>query len=124
MTLETSQRKEVEHFQDKSAAKIQDAIKVISEMESSLNELSSQVTEMQRRLVLHAENEAEAAKGEIIERARKESEAAIEAVKAATSKDAEVIVKKGESETEALRKRITSKISEAVDLIVKVIQTV
>ncbi|MDG6995369.1 MAG: hypothetical protein JRN52_05555 [Nitrososphaerota archaeon] len=124
MAVETSQSGQVEHFPDKNAEKIQNAIAILSDMESKLDELGSQVSEMKRKLIVYAETEGEATKSEIIEQAKKEAESATDSVKKAAAKEAEAIAKKGESETEALRKRIEMSISQAVDLIVSAVQSV
>lgn len=79
---------------------------------------------MKRKLIVYAETEGEATKSEIIEQAKKEAESATDSVKKAAAKEAEAIAKKGESETEALRKRIEMSISQAVDLIVSAVQSV
>ena len=124
LAVETSQSGQAEHFPDKNAEKIQNAIAILSDMESKLDELGSQVSEMKRKLVVYAETEGEATKSEIIEQAKKEAEYAIDSVKKAAAKEAEAIAKKGESETEALRKRVAMSLSQAVELIVSAVQSV
>ncbi len=120
----SSQTKDPEHYPDANAAKIQNAIAVLSEMESKMDELSSQVSEMKRKLVFFAESEAEETKNQIVDSARKEADQAIEAVRMAANKDAEEIRRKGDTEAGALRRRVASKLSKAVELVVNAVESV
>ena len=112
-----------EHYPDKQASQIQLTVSSLSEMESKLDELSSQVADMKRRLLIFAEMLAEQAKSEILEDANKEAQAALESVRQLAQSEADEIVSKGKIETEALRKRISGRLSSAVEIIVKAIQS-
>lgn len=124
MTVETSQSRAEEHYPDKNAERIQNAISILSEMEAKLDELGSQVSEMKRKLVIYAESEADAAKAVLIDQAKKEADSLIEKVRRDAMKEAETIARKGDSEMEALRKRVAASVSKAVELIVKAVQSV
>jgi vacuolar-type H+-ATPase subunit H len=112
-----------EHYPDKQSAKIQSAIASLADMESRLDELNNQVADMKRRLVSFAETQAEQAKAEIIEKASQEAQTAMDAVRNAAQSEADAIVAKGSSDTEALRRKIGGKIDQAVDIIVKSVQS-
>jgi len=114
----------VEHYPDKSAAKIQNAITVLSEMESKLTELSGQVSDMKRRLQSFAESESEKAKSDVIEKANAEAQQALDQLRQSAQKEADVIVAKGTSDSNVLRAKISGKVPQAVDLIVAAVQSV
>jgi vacuolar-type H+-ATPase subunit H len=123
-TAETKQQPGVEHYPDKNASKIQSAISVLSDMESKLGDLSGQVSDMKRKLQSFAESESEKAKAEVLDQANREAQAALEELRKSTQKEADAIVAKGSSETEALRAKIAGKVSDAVDVIVNAVQSV
>ena len=112
-----------EHYPDKQASQIQLAVSSLSEMEARLDELGSQVADMNRRLLIFAETQADQAKSEILEDANREAQAALEIVRQSAQSEADEIVSKGNVETEALRKRISGKLSSAVDVVVKAVQS-
>jgi len=112
-----------EHYPDKRASQIQLAVSMLSEMEGKLDELNSQVTDMKRRLSIFAETQADQAKTEIIEDANREAQAALESVRQSAQSEADDIVSKGSTETEVLRKRISGKLSSAVDIVVRAVQS-
>jgi len=112
-----------EHFPDKNASQIQQAVSALASMEAKLDELSSQLVDMKRRLSLYAETETEKAKSEVLEQANREAQSSLESVRKSAQSEADDIVAKGDVETEALRGRITGKISSAVDVIVKAVQS-
>ena len=114
----------VEHYPDKNASKIQNAISVLSEMETQLNELSGQVSEMKRRLLAFADTESEKAKAEAIDQANSEAQQAMEQVRQSAQKEADAIIAKGTSESNALRSRMSSKVPQAVDVIVSAVLSV
>ena len=114
----------VEHYPDKNASKIQNAISVLSDMETKLGDLTTQVSDMKRKLQSFAETESEKAKSEIIDQANKEAQDALEQLKQSAQKEADAIVAKGTVDTEALRSKISSKVSAAVDIIVNSVQSV
>ena len=112
-----------EHYPDKNASQIQQAVSALASMEGKLDDLSSQVADMKRKLLVFAETEAEKAKTEILETVSKEAQDALESVRQSAQNEADGIISKGSSETEALRKRISGKITVAVDIIVKAVQS-
>jgi vacuolar-type H+-ATPase subunit H len=120
----TEQSTTTERFPDKNAVKIQNAISVLSDMETKLDELSSQVTDMKRRLQTFAESESEKAKAEIVDQANAEAQQALEQARQSAQKEADGIVAKGTADTNVLRARISGKVSQAVDIIVNAVQTV
>ena len=125
MALEAkTQNKEAEHYPDKNALKIQNAITVLSEMEAKLDDLNIQVADLKRKLLNFAESESENAKAQIIEQANKEAQDALEVVRKSAQNDASSIVAKGTSDTNELRAKIGSKVSEAVNIIVNSVQSV
>jgi vacuolar-type H+-ATPase subunit H len=126
LTVETNHQKNVgeEHYLDKNTAAIQNVISVLSDMETQLDELGSQVSEMKKKLVQYAETEAEQAKNEILDQARKEAEEKLEAVRASARSEAEKIISRGEVDTQNLRSRVSGNLSSAVDLIVRAVQSV
>ena len=113
-----------EYYPDKNASKIQNAITVLSEMETNLDGLSAQVADLKKKLLNFAEIESEKAKAEIIEQANKEAQDALDQARAAAQNEASSIVAKGISETNELREKITGKVSEAVNIIVSSVQSV
>jgi vacuolar-type H+-ATPase subunit H len=78
---------------------------------------------MKRRLSIFAETQADQAKTEIIEDANREAQAALESVRQSAQSEADDIVSKGSTETEVLRKRISGKLSSAVDIVVRAVQS-
>ena len=125
MTVQSKQQeKPAEHYPDKKTSKIQNAINVLSEMETKLGDLSSQVADMKRKLLAFAETESEKAKAEVIEQANKEAQDALDHVRQSAQKEADGIVAKGIAETNELRVKISSKVSDAVDIIVNAVETV
>ncbi len=121
-TVPPAQNQMVEHYPDSNSAKIQKAIASLSAMESSLDELNSQVNEMKRRLVVFAEAQSEQAKAEIIDRANKEAATVLDAVRESAQKEADEIISRGSEQVEALRKSIGSKLPQAVSMIVDAVQ--
>jgi vacuolar-type H+-ATPase subunit H len=119
-----TQNKGVEHYPDKNALKIQNAITVLSEMEAKLDDLNIQVADLKRKLLNFAETESENAKAQIIEQANKEAQDALEVVRKSAQNDASSIVAKGTSDTNELRAKIGSKVSDAVNIIVNSVQSV
>jgi vacuolar-type H+-ATPase subunit H len=124
MTTQASPQAREEHYRDANAAKIQGTISVLAAMESQLDELASQVAEMKRKLHQSAEAEAEKAKSEILDSARKEADDKLETVRAAAKLEADKIVSKGDSDAQALRSRVSKNLPDAVDLIVKTVLSV
>lgn len=125
MAVETRQEKQnAGHYQDANAAKIQNAITVLSDMESRIGDLSGQVSDMKRRLLAFAETESEKAKIEVIDQANKEAQAALEQLRRSAQKEADGIVAKGMNETNDLKAKISGKVAKAVDIIVDAVQTV
>ena len=122
-TTGTSAESPVERYPDKNASQIQQAISALSSMESKLDDLSSQVTDMKRRLLVFAENESGKAKAEILDAANKEAQSSLDSVRLSAQKEADGIVAKGSVETEKLRQKISGKIDSAVDIIVKAVQS-
>jgi vacuolar-type H+-ATPase subunit H len=122
----TSQTKQtnVEHYPDRSASKIQNAIDVLSDMETKLNEVSGQVADMKKRLASFAETEAEKAKGEVIDQANAEAQQALDQLRQSAQSEADAIIAKGMKDTNELAAKISSKVSDAVDLIVNAVQSV
>jgi vacuolar-type H+-ATPase subunit H len=123
LAVEAKQQK-TEHYQEGSASRIQNAITVLSDMESKLAEISSSVADMKRRLQTFAETEGEKAKSEVIDRANKEAQDALEQLRQSAQKEADSIVAKGLEETNQLKTKITGRVSQAVDVIVGAVQTV
>jgi vacuolar-type H+-ATPase subunit H len=127
MTAETKTvpgtKSPTEHYPDKHASQIQLAVSALAEMEGKLDELSSQVVDMKRRLLIFAETQADQAKAEIIEDANREAQAALESVRQSAQSEADEIVSRGSTETEALRKRISGKISSAAEIVVRAVQS-
>jgi len=125
MSILTTQSESVgeEHYPDKNAARIQTAIAALAEMEKQLDDLSSQVSDMKRKLQQFAESESDRAKNEIIEQAKKEAEQRLASVRSAANDEAQKIIEKGESDTESLRARVSSRLPEAVNVIVKAVQS-
>jgi vacuolar-type H+-ATPase subunit H len=123
----TSQASEVkskeERYPDNNASKIQSAISVLSEMETKLDELSNQVSDMKRKLLNFAETESEKTKSEVIETANREAQEALEAVRRSAQMDADSIIAKGSSDIEVLRSKISGKVSSAADVIVDAVQS-
>ena len=125
MAVQTKQSNQsTEHYPDKNVSKIQNAILVLSDMETRLDDLSGQVSDMRKRLVSFAETESEKAKSEILEQANKEAQDAMEEVRQSAQKEADAIVAKGIKDTNELRTKISAKVSEAVDIIVDAVQSV
>jgi len=125
MAVEIKQQtQDTEHYPDKNASKIQTAITVLSDMETKLNEISGSVSDIKRRLQTFAETESEKAMAEIVEQANKEAQSALEQVRQSAQKEADAIVVKGIKETDELKTKISAKVSDAVDMIVKAVQTV
>jgi len=125
MAVQTKQSNQsTEHYPDKNVSKIQNAILVLSDMETRLDDLSGQVSDMRKRLVSFAETESEKAKFEIREQANKEAQDAMEEVRQSAQKEADAIVAKGIKDTNELRTKISAKVSEAVDIIVDAVQSV
>ncbi len=104
MAVEAKQQEKQtsEHYPDKNASKIQNAINVLSEMETKLGDLSGQVADMKRKLLSFAETESEKAKAEIIDQANKEAQDAIDQLRQSAQKEADGIVAKGIAETNEL----------------------
>jgi len=113
-----------EHYSDANASKIQNAITVLSEMETRLDDLTSQVADLKRKLLNFAETESEKAKAEVIEQASKEAQDALDLARDSAQKEASSIVAKGTADTNELRAKITGKVSEAVNIIVSSVQSV
>ncbi|HXQ92984.1 MAG TPA: hypothetical protein VN739_08260 [Nitrososphaerales archaeon] len=113
-----------EHYTDASASKIQNAITVLSEMETRLDDLTSQVADLKRKLLNFAETESEKAKAEVIEQANKEAQDALDLARESAQKEASSIVTKGTADTNELRAKITGKVSDAVNIIVSSVQSV
>jgi vacuolar-type H+-ATPase subunit H len=122
--VQAKQESSAEHYPDKNASKIQTAISVLSDMESKLDSLSESVADLKRRLQAFSETESEKAKTEVIDEANKEAQAALEQVKLSAQKEADAIVSKGMVETDELKKKISVKVPDAVDMIVKSVQTI
>lgn len=120
----SKQQTGVEHYPDKNASRIQNAISVLSDMETKLGDLSTQVSDMKRKLQSFAESGSEKAKADVIDQANKEAQAALEELRQSAQKEADAIIAKGTSETEELRTKIAGKVSEAVDLVVSAVQSV
>ena len=118
-----TEKRSDERFPDKNTARIQNAISALSDMEKELDDLSSQVSEMKRKLGHFAESEADSARNEILDRVRKEAEQKLEAVRASANSEASSIVKKGETDTESLRRKISERLSDAIDLIVRTVSS-
>ncbi len=126
MAVETKQQQEkhdVERYPDKNASKIQNAISILSDMETKLGGLSGQVSDMKKKLLNFAETESEKAKAEVIEQANKEAQDAMEQVRQSAQKDADAIITRGMAETNQLRARISAKVSDAVEIIVEALQS-
>jgi len=115
---------DAEHYPDKNASKIQNAITILSEMETRLDDLAAQVADLKRKLLSFAETESDKAKAEVIEQANKEAQEALDQVRESAQEEAGSIIAKGTSETNELRAKIGTKVSEAVDIIVNAIQSV
>jgi vacuolar-type H+-ATPase subunit H len=124
LAAQAKQESSTEHYPDKNASKIQTAISVLSDMESKLDSLSESVADLKRRLQTFSETESEKAKTEVIDEANKEAQAALEQVKLSAQKEADAIVSKGMTETDELKKKISVKVPDAVDMIVKSVQTI
>jgi len=126
LAVETKQQQEkhdVERYPDKNASKIQNAISILSDMETKLGGLSGQVSDMKKKLLNFAETESEKAKAEVIEQANKEAQDAMEQVRQSAQKDADAIITRGMAETNQLRARISAKVSDAVEIIVEALQS-
>jgi len=124
MTIQSSEEKKKEdHYPDSNASKIQNAISVLSEMETKLDELSNQVSDMKRKLLNFAESESDKSKSEVIEEANREAREALEAVRRSAQMEANSIIAKGSSDMEALRSKISGKVSGAVDIVVSSVQS-
>ena len=124
MTVQTGEEKrKEEHFPDSNASKIQSAISVLSEMETKLDELSNQVSDMKRKLLNFAESESEKTKSEVIEEANREAQEALEAIRRSAQIDADSIIAKGSSDLNSLRSKISGKVSAAVDIIVEAVKS-
>ena len=113
-----------EHYPSKNESTIQNAISSIAAMEKDLDDLSSQVAEMKKKLLAFAEQKADEANAEIIDKANKEAQAYLDSVKKDAEAEAEKIIQKGDKDTEALKKRVSGNISSAVDIIVKSVLTI
>ena len=122
MTTDSTQTME-EHYPDSNASKIQSAISVLSQMETALDDLSNQVSDMKRRLSSFAESESEKSKGEILDQANKEAQQQLEDVRRAAQLDADHIIAKGSTDLEAFRARMKGRVSAAVDIIVNAVQS-
>ena len=123
MAVEAKTKTE-EHYQDKNALQIQNAISVLSEMETRLDDLTTQLADMKRKLLNFAETDSEKAKAEVIEQANSEAQHALDQTRQAAEKEASSIIAKGNSDTNELRAKIAGKVSEAVDIIVNSVQSV
>ncbi len=124
MTAQTSKENRIEeHYPDSNASKIQTAISVLSQMETGLDDLSSQVTEMKRKLTSFAAVEAEKAKSEVIDEANREARDQLEAVRRSAQMEADAIVSKGSANLEVFRAKMVRKVSAAADIIVNAVQS-
>ena len=106
---------------DKNAARIQNAISVLAVMEKQLDDLSAEVADMKRKLQLYAETEADLAKAEILDSARREADEKLNSVRASAREEADKIIQRGNSDTERLRSKVSGSLPSAVDLIVKTV---
>jgi vacuolar-type H+-ATPase subunit H len=113
-----------EHYPDMNATKIQNAITILSQMETNLDDLTTQVADLKKKLLNFAEAESEKAKAEVIDQANKEAEDALDQARESAQNEASLIVAKGTSDTNELRAKITGKVSEAVNIIVGSVQSV
>jgi len=115
---------DAEHYPDKNASRIQNAISVLSEMETKLDDLGAQVSDLKRKLLNFAETESDKAKAEVIEQANKEAQDALDQARESAQIEANSIIEKGILETNELRAKIGNKVSNAVDIIVNAVQSV
>jgi vacuolar-type H+-ATPase subunit H len=122
LTAETTQGIE-EHYPDSNASKIQSAISILSQMETALDDLNNQVSDMKRRLTSFAETESEKTKAEILEQANIEAQQQLEDVRRAAQMEADHIIAKASSDLEAFRTRMKGRVSAAVDIIVNAVQS-
>ena len=124
MTAQTSQENRIEeHYPDSNASKIQTAISVLSQMEAGLDDLSSQVSDMKRKLTSFAETEANRAKSEVIDEANREALELLEGVRRSAQTEADSIVSKGSADLEVFRAKMVRKVSAAADIIVNAVQS-
>ena len=92
-------------------------------METGLDELSSQVSDMKRKITAFAESESEKTKAEIVEEANREAQQQLEEVRRSAQMEADHIISKGSADLESFRSRMMGRIPAAVDVIVNAVQS-
>jgi vacuolar-type H+-ATPase subunit H len=92
-------------------------------METALDELSNQVSDMKRRITSFAESESERTKAEVVDQANGEAQQQLEDVRRSARMDADHIIAKGKADLEVFRAKMQERVSAAVDIIVKAVQS-
>lgn len=93
----------------------------LSELESDIDKINSQVDEMKRRLMAQSNDQIDQLKQQIITMATEEAKKIVDSAKAEAEAESATILKEAEKNLAAIKKNIEASFDKAVDSIIKTV---